>query len=413
MIQVKMPVVGQDIPTGIIKEWLKKEGETVAKEEIIATVESEKATFDVEAPADGVLLKILRQEEEEVEVLTAIAYIGEIGESFNQVPGAHEQAVINAEASVPEVEETVKLETGKKGARIFVSPLAKKIAEKEGVNLGTIIGTGIGGRIIKKNVLDALQNSSWDNKSAQETTKKHTFSTALSALKTEYAGGVKEVAFNRMRQIIADKLTFSKQTVPHFYLFSDFEMDNALHYKKKLWVEKNVKITVTDLVVYTVSKAMIEFPRINSHVYSNKYVLLNDINIGLAVSSDEGLRVPVLTNVDRSGLVQLSAQTKKLADEARKGKFDLNTKAGLTVTTLGMFGVDSFMPIINPPESAIVAVGKSSPRVVTDGTNISIKNIMTVTLACDHRLIDGDYAANFLHRVKELIELADFKELNW
>jgi pyruvate dehydrogenase E2 component (dihydrolipoamide acetyltransferase) len=158
---------------------------------------------------------------------------------------------------------------------------------------------------------------------------------------------------------------------------------------------------------------MIEFPRINSHVYSNKYVLLNDINIGLAVSSDEGLRVPVLTNVDRSGLVQLSAQTKKLADEARKGKFDLNAKAGLTVTTLGMFGVDSFMPIINPPESAIVAVGKSSPRVVTDGTNISIKNLMTVTLACDHRLIDGDYAANFLHRVKELIELADFKELNW
>jgi pyruvate dehydrogenase E2 component (dihydrolipoamide acetyltransferase) len=411
MIPVKMPIVGQDIPSGIIKEWLKKEGETVAKEELIATVESEKATFEVEAPAGGVLLKILRQEEEEVEVLTTIAFIGEIGESVDSGSNEEKQPKLSGDADETEPEsKEVKNEKAER-TRVFISPLARKIAEKEGININLIEGTGTGGRIIKKNVLDALANSDFALNSEEKTVPAGIISSQPEQ-KVNYTGGEKEIPFNRMRQIIANKLTLSKQTVPHFYLSSDFEMDKALQYKNKLLAETNTKITISDLIIYAVSNAMIEFPRINSHVYSNKYVLLDDINVGIAVSSDEGLRVPVLSNADRSGLAQLSAQTKKLANEARKGKIDLSLKAGLTVTTLGMYGVDSFMPIINPPESAIVAVGKSSPKVVTDGTNISIKNIMTVTLACDHRLIDGDYAANFLSRVKELIERADFKEVN-
>ena len=215
--------------------------------------------------------------------------------------------------------------------------------------------------------------------------------------------------FGRIRQLIADKLVLSKQTIPHFYLFIDAEMDKALARKEQINAGSIAKVTITDMVVCAVSKAMGEFPRMNSHVYPNKYVLFRDINIGLAVSSDDGLRVPVIANADKADLVELSVQTKKLAADARIGKIDLNIKAGLTVTTLGIYDISRFLPIINPPECAILAIGKSSPKVVTDGVNISIKNTMTITLACDHRLIDGTYAANFLGRVKEVLELADLK----
>ena len=407
MVPVNMPVVGQDIPTGIIKEWLKQEGDKVEKEEIIASVESEKATFDVEAPADGILLKILKQEDEEVEVLTPIAYIGLEGESVENDQNESSKTTEKATPSKFEVSNRPKFHEGSVRKKIFVSPLAKKIAYQEGLDLAQVKGTGPGGRITKKNVLEVLKNNGKEKSETIAGTIKTTPQPAL------LSDGESEVAFTRMRQIIADKLTLSKQTIPHFYLFLNVEMDKALVFKKQLNVEKNISITVTDLVVYAVAKAMIEFPRMNAHVYSNKYILFKNVNIGLAVSSEDGLRVPVIPNADKSGLKKLSEQTKKLALDAREGKIDLNIKAGLTISTLGMFGIDSFIPIINPPESAILALGKSSPKVVTDGTNISIKNIMPVTLACDHRLIDGTYGADFLGRVKELLETSDFRDINW
>ena len=396
-----MPIVGQDIPTGIIKEWLKKEGDKVKKEEIIATVESEKSTFDVEAPAEGILLKILKQEEEEVQVLTPIAYIGEEGESIendkNKIQEIIKDSIPSKLNFVEHSEQEINLRK-----RIIVSPLAKKIAYEEGLDLSLIKGTGPGGRIIKENVLEALNLNGEKKINTLTETTKNTVKSTIS----EGDGGV---AFTRVRQIIADKLTLSKQTVPHFYLFLDVGMDEILVLKKRLKDENNISATITDMIIYAVAKAIIEFPRINSHVYSNKYIHLKNINIGLAVSSEDGLRVPVITNADKSGLKQLSERTKKLATDAREGKIDLNVKAGLTISSLGMFDIDSFIPVINPPESAIIAVGKSAPKVVTDGTNIFIKNIMSLTLACDHRLIDGTYAASFLGRVKELLEKADLE----
>lgn len=410
MVPVNMPVVGQDIPTGIIKEWLKKEGDSVSREEIIVTVESEKATFDVEATADGVLLKILRQEEEEVEVLTPIAYIGEEGESFESGIANEEHSKVKEPIPEKSPEDVFEKNLTTGINRRYVSPLAKKIAEKEGIDLDSVKGTGPSGRIIKRNVLDAIENKNSEKNVGKALPQTFVHQPGLNLLLSE---GEKDVQFGRISQLIADKLVLSKQTIPHFYLFIDVEMDKALARKEQISAESKAKVTITDLVVCAVSKAIGEFPRMNSHVYSNKYVLFKDINIGLAVSSEDGLRVPVIANSDKADLVELSAQTKKLAADARIGKIDLNMKAGLTITTLGMYGINQFLPIINPPESAILAVGKSSPKVVTDGVNISIKNSMAITLACDHRLIDGAYAANFLGRVKELLEQADFRKLNW
>lgn len=407
MILVNMPIVGQDIPTGTIKEWLVQEGDSISMGDIIVTVESEKATFDVEAPADGILLKILHQQDEEVKVLTPIAYIGGTGENIS----LGEEIEKQPDDFLPTIE--IKVETDFKQSdnefRIIASPLAKQIAKEEGVDLCTTIGTGLGGRIIKKNVLDAVENSNSDINPEffiSENTISHHSEVVLPLKESE-----KEIAFDRMRQLIADKLVTSKQTIPHFYLLMDVEMDKALRFKEELAMANNTKITITDLVVHVVLKAMGEFPRMNSHVFSNKYIQFRDINIGLAVSTDDGLRVPVITHADKAGFAELSSRTKKLAKDARNGRIDLNLKAGLTITTLGMYGVDKFLPIINPPQSAILAIGKSSPKVVTDGTSISIKNIMTLTLACDHRLIDGAYAANFLGRIKEIIEKSDSREI--
>lgn len=410
MVPVNMPVVGQDIPTGIIKEWLKQEGEPVSREEVIATVESEKASFDVEAPADGILLKILRQEDEEVNVLTPIAYIGEKGE----VTGEEKQDDVvlqktgpaSPAASTPDAVQTVPAVKTKR----FISPLARKIAEKEGVEIESVTGTGPNGRIIKRNVLEAIEKKNIQHpaikKSAPVFVSQPDFNLPLGE-------GEKEIPFNRMRRLIADKLTLSKQTVPHFYLFSEVEMDQAIIHKERLKAEWNIHVTITDIVVYAVARAMGEFPRMNAHVFPDRYVLLRDINIGLAVSCEDGLRVPVITRADKNDLAGLSALAKQLSENARNGKIDPGLKAGLTVSTLGMYGITQFLPIINSPECAILAIGESSPRVVTDGTVIAIKKMMTVTLACDHRLIDGAYAANFLGRVKDILQRADFKKINW
>ncbi len=406
MVPVNMPIVGQDIPTGIIKEWLKEEGEAIYREEIIAIVESEKATFDVEAPADGILLKILRQQDEEVEVLTPIAYIGEKGETFGLEEEKEEVHEVPVSDGPKENAETVIQTQWENRNRIFISPLAKNIAETKRIELGSLIGTGPGGRIIKRNVLDAIKAKATGAVDAEPVWQKLVLQPEISLSLSE---GEKEVPFDRMRQLIADKLTLSKQFVPHFYLFTYMEMDKAVAVKDQLKAQ-NIRITITDIVIHAVARVMGEFPRMNAHVYANRYVLLRDINIGLAVTSNDGLRVPVITHADKGDLSELSEYTKQLSVNARNGKIIPGIKAGLTVSTLGMYGINQFLPIINPPECAILAIGQSSPKVVTDGTNISIKNIMTITLACDHRLIDGVYAANFIGRVKEIIEQANFNK---
>ena len=411
-----MPVIGQDIPTGVVVEWLKKEGDTVEKEEVIATVESEKAAFDVEAPASGVLLKILRQEGEEVEVLMPIGFVGEPGEVYEDsvnTPPAEKSKEISTNGY--EQKHTANHITHQEKKKVVASPLARRVAREMGVALDTVTGTGPGGRIIKKNVLKARQLFETPETPEKEISPS-TPETKTDAGKQSKAENIvasqpgdQLVPYSRTRQIIADRMTMSKQTIPHFYLFVEADMDAALVWRTTFNQEHHANITITDLVVQATAAALREYPRMNAYAGQQSMVLKKQINIGIATAVEEGLLVPVIAHTDQKDTMEISREIKQKAEEARKGKLDLHVKATFTISSLGMYGIREFLPIINPPEAGILAIGKVEPKVVAERQMLGVKNRMNLTLACDHRAVDGAYGAQFLYAIKEKLETANFK----
>lgn len=377
MTPVLMPQIGQDILTGKIVEWRKKENDTVAKGEIIATVEGDKAAFDVEAPVDGTLLKILFKAEDEAEVLKPIAFIGLPGEKIEtgkspapSVPAPKPAPDKPASAPVPAV---VTAAPG----RIASSPSARRVARDLGVSLAGITGSGPGGRIVKQDVLSRKPSVPAEDET---------------------------IAFNSMRQTIADRLTKSKQTIPHVYFFVDVDMEEALAWRKAHNEATGDHVTVTDIVAHAVAAALREYPRLNSHVQSDKMIARKSVNLGIATSIPDGLLVPVLKNADRLDIGALSREVKKISDQARAGKIGGGPAGTFTITSLGMLGIPSFIPIVNPPECGILAVGTAEQRVVPWHNAIAIRRMMTLTLACDHRGVDGAYAAQFLKSLKDRLE---------
>ncbi len=414
MITINMPVIGQDIPTGVVVEWLKKEGQPVEKEEVIATVESEKAAFDVEAPADGILLKILRQEGEEVEVLTPIGFVGEPGEVYENKadlpPTKNTKEIVrNGQEQIHTVNHLTKHDKKK----VVASPLARRVAREIGVSLDTVSGTGPGGRIIKKNVLKAKEQSEPVKALEREIPQPGLSPMANKQTNVENLAasqpGDQLVSYSRTRQVIADRMLLSKQSIPHFYLFVEVDMDEAMAWRKTFNEINNTKITITDLVLQATAKALREFPRMNAHVGQQSMVLKKQINIGIATAVEDGLLVPVIANADQIDTLEISHEIKQKAENARKGKLDLNTKGTFTLSSLGMYGIKEFLPIINPPEAGILAIGKVEPKVVAEGQMFGVKNRMNLTLACDHRAVDGAYGAQFLSAVKKKLEAANFK----
>lgn len=389
---VLMPQVGQDIKTAKIIEWLKKENDRVNKGDIIATVESDKAAFDVEAYDSGVLLRILYPEDAEVEVLTPIAYIGQPGEKIEAAPifekdkaelqrdkasaaPAAQATEPKAGPAAPALDET--------GLRPVASPSARKLAREKGISVDTITGTGPGGRITKKDVLAAI---------------------SAGAGTPEPAAGDIAVPFSRMRARIAQRLTHSSQTIPHFYLFMDVDMSEALVWKDQYNQKNDAKVTITDMIIRATAAALSEFRKINAHVEADKIILKKAINIGVVVSVDEGLIVPVISDADQKSIGQISAASRQNAEAARAGRLRPQSPGTFTISNLGMYAVDALMPIINPPECAILALGTITKRPAVVNEGIEVREIMTMTLACDHRMVDGTYAAQFLEKIKHYLE---------
>jgi pyruvate dehydrogenase E2 component (dihydrolipoamide acetyltransferase) len=372
---VIMPQVGQDIETAIIVDWLKKENDPIQKGDIIATVESDKATFDVEAYESGVLLKILYKEGDEVRVLTPIAYIGQPGEQIAEEDPTTETTTASA-AEMTTVS-SVDQKTERDGP--MASPSARRLAREKGIDLQTITGTGPGGRITKEDVLNATNGTT--------------------GVETE-----KVIPFSPMRARIAERLTRSKQTIPHFTLFADIDMTDANTWRKQFNESKGVKITVTDMVVKASASALCEFPKMNAHVAQDKIILKKAVNIGVAVSVQDGLAVPVIAKVNTKTLLQISEESRKNAEAIRKGKLLYNAIGTFTVSNLGMYGVDKFLPIINPPECAILALGQAMEKPAVVNGALCIRSTMTTTLACDHRTVDGALAAQFLETIKHHLE---------
>jgi pyruvate dehydrogenase E2 component (dihydrolipoamide acetyltransferase) len=372
---VIMPQVGQDIETAIIVDWIKKENDPIKKGDIIATIESDKATFDVEAYESGVLLKILYKEGDEVRVLTPIAYIGQPGEKVvTDAPPADTPSAPAADNIAPSIAEPKGEHRGP-----AASPSAKRLAREKGIDLKTVTGTGPGGRITKEDVLNTIQN--------------------IPGTDTDEV-----IPFSPMRARIAERLSRSKQTIPHFILFADIDMTEANNRRKQFNESQGIKITVTDMIVKAVANTLCEFPHMNAHVAHDKIILKKAVNVGVAVSVTDGLAVPVIAEANTKTLIQISQESRKNTEAIRKGKLLSNAIGSFTVSNLGMHAVDKFLPIINPPECAILALGQAVKKPAVVNGALCIRHIMTATLACDHRAVDGTMAARFLETIKHHLE---------
>lgn len=407
-----MPKMSDTMQEGTIATWLKKVGDTVKSGEIIAEVETDKATMELESYEDGVLLYIGVEAGNSVAVDGVIAVIGEKGADFQtllkaQAGGSKSPAVetqvetvqevkkeavtVSASVSAPAVESAPAL-TGSE--RLKASPLAKKIAEEKGVDIRLVSGSGEGGRIVKRDI--------------------ETFVPAVVAAAAPVAASVpalgqesfREEKVSQMRKVIAKRLAESKFGAPHFYLTMEINMDKAMEARKSMNEISTVKISFNDLVIKAAAAALRQHPKVNSSWLGDKIRYNNHIHIGMAVAVEEGLLVPVIRFADSLSLSQISNQAKSLGAKAKNKELQPKDWEGntFTISNLGMFGIDEFTAIINPPDACILAVGGIKETVIVKDGQMKIGNVMNVTLSCDHRVVDGAVGSAFLLTLKGLLE---------
>ena len=384
---ILMPQVGQDIETAHIIEWYKQENDLIRKGDIIASVESDKATFDVEAYESGVLLKIVHQAGEEVTVLTPIAYLGQSGETQEPTTpqGGRESSILKTPTDISTPATSNDSQPSVAFERVAASPSARRVARERKIDLSTVVGSGPGGRITKADVIAGVPQS--DDPSTVPT-----------------ESGSEIVPFSPMRGRIAERLTLSTQTIPHFYLFAEVDMTRALAFRAQINGDRALRITVTDMIVLAAGRALTEYPRLNAHVEKDRTLIKKAVNIGIAVSVPDGLAVPVIENCQDKTLQQVSTDSRQHVEAIRRGKSLSNAVGSFTVSNLGMYAIDKFLPIINPPECAILAVGQASDRPVVIQGEVRVRKMMTLTLACDHRAVDGTVAAGFLESIRKHFE---------
>ena len=377
MTPIAMPQIGENLKTGVVVEWLKRENDAIEVGEVVLTVESEKAVFEVVAEAGGVLLEILHREGEEVEVFAPLAYIGQPGESIarEDSPAAEDPSPAPQPASEEYPPSTAATPEPPRRTRPFASPSARRLAREMQIDLALVEGSGTGGRIVKRDILAAT-------------------SAALA--------GDRVVPFDRMRRHIAERMALSARTIPHFYLFADVDMTAVLD--RRLQSDSDTRVSLTTLVVRAAAQTLRQFERMNAHVGEREITLKQGIHIGVATAVDGGLLVPVVADADRRDLDGIDVACRDNAAAARRGVVALGPSGTFTISNLGMYDINRFLPLINPPECAILAVGKIEERVVPSQRCITIRDMMTLCLACDHRGVDGAYAARFLEQLKGTLE---------
>ena len=408
---VTMPRLSDTMEEGTVVVWHKNVGDEVKEGDILAEIETDKAVQEFESEYDGVLLFQGAKENEPAPVDTILAIIGEAGTDVSPIINNGGKVAAQTESTETlEIEEekpvVVELEvtpTQTSNDRIFASPLAKSIAKDKGINLADIQGSGDQGRIIKKDV-ENFQPSAQQNTSVE--TKSEVNVTPVQAAQTFVAGEDKEIPNSQMRKVIAKRLAESKYSAPHYYLNIELDMDNAIEARKTLNSVPDTKVSFNDIVVKACAMALRKHPAINSTWFDDKIVQHGDINIGVAVAVEDGLLVPVVKNTDQKSFAQISAEIKDYAGRARdrKLKADEMDKSTFSVSNLGMFGIESFTSIINQPNSCILSVGAIIEKPVVKNGQIVVGNTMKLSLACDHRTVDGATGAQFLQTLKMYIE---------
>jgi pyruvate dehydrogenase E2 component (dihydrolipoamide acetyltransferase) len=391
---IQMPTLSSTMERGKVVKWCVQEGTQVKEGEILFEVETDKANVEVESTATGFLRKILVGVGTEVPVQTALAVVTEtMAEDVGSVP-----EVASAQAPAPKEEEDTPVATARAaapqtGKRVKISPLARRIAKERGIDITTLTGSGPGGRVIKQDVEKAAAAPA----------------EAVVREAPTVEEGFEEIEFTKMRQVIAQRLSESKRTAPHFYIDMSADATAITQLKEDLAKKSEqvgTKITINDIVVKLVSQALKEFPRVNAALINDRIRVFRAVNVGVAVGIEEGLIVPVVKNADRKTISEIGREVRDLAERARTKKLLPDEYSGgtFTISNLGMFGVETFHAILNPPESGILAVSAAIQKpVVVDG-EIVIRPCMKLSLSVDHRIVDGVLAAKFLRRVKELVE---------
>lgn len=398
---------------GNIVNWLKKEGDRVEPGMTLAEVETDKATMELDSYFEGVLLHIAVKEGA-VPINGVIAVIGDAGEDWKAALAAASSG--NGAAAPAAVTQPAPVEVAPPAAsavaapepvvatadqRIKASPLAKSMAKEQGVNLANIAGTGDNGRIVRRDVEDFLENK----KEAPAAALKPTVSPFV-PMATTGGAPAEEIPVSQMRKTIARRLSESMFTAPHFYLTIEINMDKSVEARKALNEVSPVKLSFNDLVIKAVAAALRQHPAVNSSWLGDKIRRNKEINIGVAVAVDEGLLVPVVRFADMKTLAQINTEVKELADKAKARKLQPEEMTGntFTISNLGMFGIEEFTAIINPPDACILAVGGIIQKPIVKDGNIVVGNMMKVTLSCDHRVVDGATGAQFLQTFKMILE---------
>ncbi len=407
-IEILMPALSPTMKEGNLAKWIKKEGDKVKAGDVIAEIETDKATMEVEAVDEGVIGKILVADgTENVPVNSLIALLLEDGENKSVLDSYQSKGAV-PQVSAPKAEEkpaivetkSAPVNSNLSNERVAASPLAKRIAAEKNLNLSTISGSGPRGRIVKDDVL------SYSGKGAS--------SCSRHGVVTRNPQEYQAVKNNNVRKIIAKRLLESKQTVPHFYLSVDLQIDKLLDVRKSLNELADVdskgvpayKISVNDLVTKAVALALRAVPAANSSWTDEAILLYNNVDVSIAVAVDGGLLTPIVRNADQKSIPEISNEIKALAKKARDGKLQPEEfqGGGFSISNLGMYGIDSFQAIINPPQSCILAVGAGVEKPIVENGEISIATIMNVTLSSDHRSVDGAVGAEFLKALKKFIE---------
>jgi pyruvate dehydrogenase E2 component (dihydrolipoamide acetyltransferase) len=360
--KVVMPRLSLTMKEGTVGKWYKREGGNVEKGEPIVEIVSEKATYDLEAPASGILRKILVQEGVDVPVNAVIAVVTAPDEPYSE-------AEILAEAP--------QIAAGESEKRVLASPAAKRLAREQGIDLLSVKGSGPEGRIVEEDVKRFIEE------------------------KTRGLPKVKQIlSLSGFRKTSAERLSMSFKTAPHSTVMMEIDVSKAAELHEK------TQVSYTTIIIKVVAKALTELPIINSTLEGNQVKVFEDVNVGVAVATENGLVVPVIHNADRKSLGDIDIAIEELTEKARQGKLSREELTGgtFTITNLGMYGVDFFTPIINPPEAAILGVGRIVEKPIVVNGKIEIKPMLTLSLSYDHRIIDGAAAGQFLRNIKERIE---------
>jgi pyruvate dehydrogenase E2 component (dihydrolipoamide acetyltransferase) len=400
---ISMPKLGFDMAEGLLVRWVKQVGENINKGDVLAEIETDKATVEVESSASGVVLQLIAEQGTMVPVNAPIAVVGAAGEVISNQSSVSSKKVVDEKpaaptqpTSAPVQQASAPLETGP----VKASPLAKKVARDNNVNLASVQGTGPGGRVVRKDV-EASITSNQSSVSSKQTSQ----STYQLPITTHED---KVVSTTKLRQAIGRRLVESKTTIPHFYVTHEYKMDALMDMRKQAnaYLPDNEKLSVNDFILKAVALALRQFPNLNVTIKGNEVIQFGHVNVGVAVTVPGGLMTVVVKDTDQKSMRQISAEVKAMAGRARDGKVKPEDVDGSTFSTsnLGMYDVEDFIAIINPPEAAILAISSAREVPVVDNGQVKPGWRMKATISVDHRVSDGAEAAQFMQALADFLE---------